>query len=49
MEVTTEMVQAAIKQAVKDKIIPSHAVAEDYVRYWESMRRIIEAAIKKSE
>ena len=47
MEVTDGMVQAAIKQAVKDKIVPSHAHEEMYLHHWDSMKRIIEAAIAK--
>lgn len=47
MEVTNEMVHAAIKQAVKDKILPTHAPEEVYIHHWESMKRIIEAALTK--
>lgn len=47
MEVTNAMVHAAIKQAVKDKILPTHAHEELYLHHWDSMKRIIEAAIEK--
>lgn len=47
MEVTNAMVHAAIKQAVKDKLLPTHATMEAYTHHWESMERIIKAAIDK--
>ena len=47
METTNAMVHAAIKQAVKDKILPTHATMDTYTHHWESMKRIIEAAIEK--
>lgn len=46
MEVTDAMVHAAIKQAVKDKIIPSHAHEEMYLHHWESIERMIKAALE---
>ena len=45
MEVTTGMVHAAIKQAVKDGILPKYAPMEVYEKHWESMKRIIESAL----
>lgn len=47
MNVTDAMVHAAIKQAVKDKILPTHADEDTYIHHWESMERIIKAAIEK--
>jgi hypothetical protein len=47
VEVTDAMVHAAIKQAVKDKILPAHADMDTYTHHWESMARIIEAALEK--
>lgn len=47
MEVTDAMVHAAIKQAVKDKILPTHSPMDTYTHHWESMERIIKAAISK--
>lgn len=49
MEVTTDMVHAAIKQAVRDGILPRYAPMETYEHHWESMERIIKAAIAKGE
>lgn len=46
MEVTDAMVHAAIKQAVKDKIIPTHAHEELYLHHWASIERMIKAAIE---
>jgi hypothetical protein len=46
MEVTDAMVHAAIKQAVKDKIIPSHAHEDLYLHHWASVERMIKAAIE---
>jgi hypothetical protein len=48
MEVTTEMVAAAVKQAVKDKILPANADFDTYMHVWESIRRVIVAAIEHS-
>ena len=48
-EVTQDMVHAAIKQAVKDKILPTHADMDTYTHHWESMKRIIEAALDASK
>ena len=47
MTVTTAMVQAAIKSAVKDKVLPSHADMDTYTHHWESVKRMIEAALDK--
>lgn len=47
MNVTDAMVHAAIKSAVKDKIIPSHAHEEMYLHHWASVERMIKAALEK--
>ena len=46
MEVTNKMVHEAIKQAVKDKIIPTHGDEELYTHHWESVKRMIEKALE---
>lgn len=46
MEVTNKMVHEAIKQAVKDKILPTHAHEELYIHHWESVKRMIEKALE---
>ena len=48
MEITTEMLQAAISQAVKEKLIASHADTQTYLNNWSSIERIIKAAIDES-
>lgn len=47
INVTNAMVHAAIKQAVKDGILPTHADMDTYTHHWESMERIIEKALEK--
>lgn len=47
-EVTHEMVHAAIKQGLKDKILPTHANMDVYT-HWESVERMIEAALKAKD
>lgn len=45
MEVTNRMIHAAVKQAVKDKILPTHAHEDIYIHHYESVERMIKAAI----
>lgn len=45
MEVTNKMIHAAVKQAVKDKILPTHAPEDVYIHHYESVERMIKAAI----
>jgi hypothetical protein len=52
MTVTMAMIQAAIKSAVEDKILPSHELDFDTLihyrmHYRESVKRMIEAALDK--
>lgn len=47
MEVTDEMVYAAVKQAVKDDILPKYGTEEAYMHYYESVRRMLEAALNE--
>ena len=48
MEVTREMIVAAVRQAVKDKILPTHADMDTYTHHYTSVGRMLEAAIAKS-
>jgi len=48
-EVTDEMVHAAVKQAVKDKILPTHADMDTYIHHYESVKRMIEAALNQPQ
>ena len=45
MKVTNKMVHAAVKQAVKDKILPTHADMDTY--HYESVKRMLENAMEK--
>ena len=47
MEVTDEMLIAAIKSLVKDKVLPTHATMDTYTHHYESVRRAIESALSK--
>ena len=47
MKVTDKMVNAAVKQAVKDKILPTHADMDTYTHHYESVKRMIEKALEK--
>ena len=49
MEVTSEMVNAAVSEAVKQKLIPKYAPLDDVVDKWEQIKKIIQAAINESE
>jgi len=48
MEVTNKMVHAAVKQAVADKILPTHADMDTYTHHYESVKRMIEKALEKA-
>ena len=45
MKVTQEMVAAAVKQAVKDKILPRCADMDTYLHHYESIERILDAGL----
>ena len=45
-KVTNEMIHAGVKQAVKDKILPTHAPEDIYLHHYASVERIIKAALK---
>lgn len=47
--VTNEMLFAAVRQAVKEKLLPKHAPMEIYEQHYASMERIIEAAINAKQ
>lgn len=49
MDVTSKMVYAAVKQAVKDKILPTHSDMDTYTHHYECIERILKAAIKAAE
>jgi len=47
MEVTNKMIHAAVKQAVKDKILPTNSDMDTYAHHYESVKRMIEKALEK--
>lgn len=47
MEITSEMISAAVKQAVKDKLLPAHLFIDEYTHFYESVERMIMAALDK--
>lgn len=46
MEVTNKMVHVAVKQAVKDKILPTHSDMDTYTHHYESVKRMLEKALE---
>ncbi|VWC89582.1 hypothetical protein BLA17378_04473 [Burkholderia aenigmatica] len=47
MECTEEMLIAAVKKAVEVGLLPKYAAGEEtYLKSWNSIRAIVEAAIK---
>lgn len=46
MKVTNKMVHVAVKQAVKDKILPTHADMDTYTHHYESVKRMLEKALE---
>lgn len=45
MEVTQEMLERAMKEAVRLGVFPKTATPEDYSKAWETMRKILAAAL----
>jgi len=45
MQVTQEMLNAAMKKAVELGIFPKHGDEQTYLRHWESMKQVLEAAL----
>jgi hypothetical protein len=48
-EVTVEMTKAAIKCAVEDGLIPKYSPTDIYEKNWNTVERMIKAAIEKQE
>jgi hypothetical protein len=45
MNVTEEMLQAAMKEAVKQGLVPKYAISEDeYVKQWKAVEAVLRAA-----
>lgn len=49
MEVTQEMLNAAMKAAVQAGIAPKYADQETYLRHWDGMKAALVAALKATE
>lgn len=49
MEVSTKMIQAAVRQAVKDKLLPTHAPIDIYIEHCEAVKRMIESALEQQD
>jgi hypothetical protein len=45
MEVTEEMLSIAVKKAVEIGLIPKYAGTEDYIKYWEMIKKVLEVAL----
>jgi hypothetical protein len=45
-KVTNEMIHAAVKQGVKDNILPKYTYDELYIHHYESVERMIKAALE---
>jgi len=44
MEVTQEMLEAAVKKAVELKLIPAWGSTENYLNNWDKIKQILEAS-----
>ena len=49
MKITDEMLHAAIKKAVENGTIPKWADMETYVKYWDNIKEILEAALAEGK
>ncbi len=49
MQITYEMLHAAIKKAVELGMIPKYVSLDDSENKWQKMKEVLQAAINKSE
>jgi hypothetical protein len=50
VELNEEMVQAAMKEAVKQGMIPKYAAGEEaYLKYWQAVEAVLRAALAASQ
>lgn len=47
MNVTDEMLQAAMKKAVELGLLPAFAGEEQYLKNWDNMQQVLEAAFEE--
>lgn len=45
MEVTEEMLKAAMKKAVETGMLPKHVNEETYLKNWSGMKKALQAAL----
>lgn len=45
MQVTDEMLAAAMKSAVATGLVPKHLESDDYLKTWEAMKHALQAAL----
>lgn len=45
MQVTEEMLAAAMKKAVESGLLPKHADSETYLKKWDGMKQCLQAAL----
>lgn len=45
MQVTQDMLEAAMKAAVRTELLPKYADGETYLKRWDAMKQCIQAAI----
>jgi len=44
MEVTQEMLEAAMKKAVQTGLVPKHVDGDTYLKNWDAMKQCLQAA-----
>jgi hypothetical protein len=49
MKITNEMIVAAVKQGVKDGLLPKYADMDTYLQHYKSVERMLEQAIEAGE
>lgn len=49
MKITQEMLNAAMEKAVALKLLPAHADEITYLKHWEEMKLVLEAAVTEIE
>ncbi len=45
MEITHEMLEKAVKKAVELGLFPKHSDEQTYMKIWDGMREVLDAAI----
>lgn len=45
MEITEEMLHSAVKKAVELGLIPKHSDMDNYIKYWDIIKQILQSAL----